>query len=169
MHQSKLVLYIRGFAAAALLSTPMQTLAQDTLVAALTGFQEVPSISTLGNGTFRGEISADGTFIDCTLTYSDLGDVTAAHIHFGQRAVSGGIIAFLCGGGDKPDCPDTSGTVTGTIDAADITGPTTQGINLEELAEVLTAIEKRVTYVNVHTVSFASGEIRGQVRSQVSD
>lgn len=51
----------------------------------------------------------------------------AAHIHLGARATTGGVSAFLCGGG-KPSCPPTGGTVTGTITRADVIGPASQGI-----------------------------------------
>jgi CHRD domain-containing protein len=131
--------------------------------ATLTGYQEVPSISTTGTGTFTATVSTDLTTIDYSLTYSGLSSAaTAAHIHFGQKSVNGGVVAFLCGGGGKPVCPP-SGTVTGTIVAADILAVTAQGISAGELSEVLDAIKKGSGYVNVHTTTFPTGEIRGQV------
>jgi hypothetical protein len=42
------------------------------------------------------------------------GSVTAAHIHLGQEDGVGGVIAFLCGGGGKPACPQ-SGEIRGQI------------------------------------------------------
>jgi len=59
---------------------------------------------------------------------SDLAAVTQAHIHFGKRHVAGGIIVFLCtnlgnGPAGTPACPDSAGTVTGSITAASIIGP----------------------------------------------
>ena len=64
----------------------------------LSGYQEDPAtISTTGNGTFKADLSKDGTEISYRLSYADLeGDVTQAHIHFGQAAPSGGISVFLC-------------------------------------------------------------------------
>lgn len=136
------------------------------LKARLDGFQEVPSISTMGRGEFRGRISQDSTSISYRLQYTNLEAIaTQAHIHFGQRGVSGGVIAFLCGGGGKPSCPVTSGTVEGTITAADIIGPAGQGIAPGEFAEVLRAIRHGHTYANVHTTTFPGGEIRGQIKA----
>ncbi len=128
----------------------------------LTGYQEVPAISTTGRGGFTARLK-NGE-IEYTLRYSGLeGTAQQAHIHFGQPRVNGGVIAWLCGDGGKPACP-ASGMVSGTIDASDIVGPVDQGIATGEFAEALRAMRHRVAYVNVHTDSFASGEIRGQIR-----
>jgi CHRD domain len=89
-----------------------------------------------------------------------------AHIHLGQRATTGGVIAFLCGGQDKPACPDREGTVTGVIDAADVSGPADQGIAAGELTEAIRALRAGAVYANVHTEKYRSGEIRGQVGSK---
>jgi len=133
------------------------------LEAKLSGFQEVPAISTNGSGKFKGKINEAGTSISYELSYSNLQGVAfASHIHLGQARVSGGVIAFLCGGGGKPPCP-ASGTVSGTIVAADVIGPAGQGIALGEFAELLRAIRAGVTYANVHTSLFPGGEIRGQI------
>lgn len=135
------------------------------LRAKLNGFHEVPSISTKGKGEFSARISGDGTSISFSLKYSDLTGVpTAAHIHFGQRGVNGGILAFLCGGGSKPACPATPATVEGTIAAADILAIAPQGVAAGDLAAALRAIRSGSTYTNVHSSVFGSGEIRGQIR-----
>ena len=130
--------------------------------ARLHGFEETPAISTRAQGQFRALVTPSA--IHFTLTYSNLeAPVTAAHIHLAQRDVAGGIIAFLCGGGGKPACPQ-SGTVTGTITPADIIGPATQGIAPGEFREVIRAMLAGVTYANVHSQMFPAGEIRGQLR-----
>jgi hypothetical protein len=129
--------------------------------ATLTGFQEVPAISTTGHGTFTARVESDR--ITYTLTYSGLeAAASVAHIHFGQPSVAGGVVAFLCGGGSAPACP-ASGTVTGTITAANIIGPAEQGIAPGEFAEAVAAIGAGVAYVNVHSTKFPNGEIRGQI------
>lgn len=134
--------------------------------ARLTGFEEIPSESTPGRGTFRARI-VHGDTIHYTLHYEGFeaaeGATTASHIHFGQRGVAGGVSAFLCGGGDKPPCTPTEGTFEGDIDAADIIGPTGQGIAPGEMAEVIRAMRKGYTYANVHTSLNGAGLIRGQI------
>lgn len=132
----------------------------------LTGFQEVPAVSTTGSGELLASIAHDESSIDYTLSYQNLEGTTtaAAHIHLGQRGVNGGVIAFLCGGGGKPACPAVSGSVSGTITAADVIGPAGQGIAAGELAEAIAAMRQGVTYANVHTDKHPGGEIRGQIK-----
>jgi hypothetical protein len=150
---------------------------EDSFRARLTGYEEVPSISTAAAGRFRARLSSDGTTLRYELTYSNIQNAFQAHIHFGQRGVVGGVSAFLCGGSppasDKPPCPPTGGTVTGTIDAGDVIGPSGQGISAGEFGELLAAMRAGFTYANVHTLmagapagpgNLPGGEIRGQIR-----
>jgi CHRD domain-containing protein len=136
----------------------------------LTGYQETPAISSTGTGSFTARIDDDEQMITFKLTYSGLtAPALVSHIHFGARFTAGGVSAFLCGGGGKPDCPPgtmSKAIVTGTITAADVVGPAGQGITPGEFGELVRAIRSGVTYVNVHTSNFPSGEIRGQVNDQ---
>ncbi|HEV2906575.1 MAG TPA: CHRD domain-containing protein [Actinomycetota bacterium] len=134
--------------------------------ARLRGFREVPAVSTVASGRFEANIDEAAGTISYRLQYSSLeGTVSAAHIHLGQKDVNGGVIAFLCGGGGKPACPQTATTpITGTITAANIgTGAEAQGITTGEFAETVRAIKAGVVYANVHSSKFPGGEIRGQV------
>ena len=134
--------------------------------ARLTGFQETPSESTPGRGTFRARI-VNGNTIHYTLHYEGFeaaeGSTLFAHVHFGQQGVAGGVSAFLCGGGDKPACTPTQGTFEGDIDAADVVGPAGQGIAAGEMNELIRAMRKGYTYANVHTTLNGAGLIRGQI------
>jgi hypothetical protein len=138
----------------------------------LTGFQEVPVVSTVAEGEFHARISDDATQIDYELSYSDLeGSVTQAHIHFGQKGVNGGISVWLCGNpgpGVTPPpgtqaCPAAPATITGTLTAANVVGPAGQGIAAGEFAELIQAIRAGKTYANVHSSKFPGGEIRSQI------
>jgi hypothetical protein len=140
--------------------------AEGSFSANLRGFQEIPTLSVAGRGTFSAEVTDDGAALSYTLTYSGLtGDALFAHIHLGRRATAGGVSAFLCGGGGKDACPGAGGTVTGVITADDVVGPEDQGISAGEFKELLTAMGVGATYVNVHTDAYPSGEIRGQIES----
>jgi CHRD domain len=135
----------------------------------LSGFQEVPAVSTDASGKFKAKLRHSSDEIHYELSYADLtGAVQQAHIHFAQRAVNGGISVFLCSNlGNGPAgtqaCPPAPGTVTGTIRAADVIGPAGQGIAAGEFDELVDAIRHGVTYVNVHTETFTAGEIRAQL------
>jgi hypothetical protein len=140
------------------------------LGANLTGFEETAfTLSTPGNGRFDALISGDETQIEWQLSYADTeSTVTQAHIHLGQRATTGGIVVFLCtnlgnGPAGTQACPQ-SGTITGTITAADVTaGAAGQGLNAGEFEELLRAIRAGATYANVHTTGRPGGEIRNQI------
>ena len=132
--------------------------------ASLSGANEVPPISSAGRGNF--EMTNQQGIVTFSLTFSGLSSsLTLAHLHFAPTKVAGGVMIFLCGGGGQPDCPAvTEGTITGTITAANVTGPTTQGIDVGDLDSALEAVRDGLSYVNMHTTNFPSGEIRGGVR-----
>jgi hypothetical protein len=134
--------------------------------AELVGTQEVPAIFTAGSATFDMRVLDNDTRIEFQLTYENLtAPPLVAHVHFGQRSVSGGVSFFFCGGGGKPACPaSTSGTITGTVVAADVIGPTAQGIAPGNLAAILQMIRAGFGYANMHTPLHTGGEIRGQIR-----
>src|SRR5262245_31269447 len=138
----------------------------------LSGYEEtLVALSTTGNGHFQARINKDETELEWQLSYGDLeGVVTQAHIHFGARAQSGGISVFFCtnlgnGPAGTPACPASApedNPLTGVATAANVIGPTGQGIAAGEFAELLAAIRAGVAYVNVHSTKYPGGEIRAQ-------
>jgi hypothetical protein len=140
-----------------------------SMKARLTGYEEVPALSSPAHGTFSA--TTDGDSLTYTLTYSGFPTpVLQSHIHFGQKGVAAGISIFLCtnlgnGPAGTPACPSPAGTVTRTVTAADVVGPAGQGIAAGEWAEVIAAIRAGVTYVNVHSQQYPPGEIRGQIHT----
>lgn len=135
-------------------------------VAKMSGFHEVPPILSQGTGTFRATVQ--GTTLTYTETFSGLTNVTQSHIHFGEPGVNGGVFLFLCtnlnnGPAGTPACPTSAGTVTRTVTAADIVGPFAQHVSPGDFAGALRILESGDAYVNIHTVAFPAGEIRGQV------
>jgi hypothetical protein len=147
----------------------------------LTGYEEVPSVSTTGNGNFTARISNDESRIEWQLTYSDLeGAVQQSHIHIGNVGVNGGISVFLCTNlGNGPagiqPCPPPPATISGTIVAADVSpnipataAARTQGLNTGEIDELIRAMRAGATYVNVHSTTWPGGEIRSQINGNNS-
>ncbi|HEV8719397.1 MAG TPA: CHRD domain-containing protein [Candidatus Binatia bacterium] len=148
------------------------------IAATLTGYEEVPVVSTVASGEFRAMINRDDQSIDFELRYSGLqGTVQQAHIHVAQLSVNGSIVIWLCQttgtfldpSGLAPQCPPgqaTEAVVTGKITAANvIAGSTTQQLGAGELDEVIAAIRAGAAYANVHTNLSPGGEIRGQIRA----
>jgi CHRD domain len=128
------------------------------------GAPSTGSVSSTGKGSLRLRIESDK--ITFRLRYSGMegGTVAFAHIHFAQKGVSGGIIAFLCGGGGEAACTTPNGDISGEITPAEIIGPADQGIEPGSFAEAVRAIRAGAAYGNVHSIPrFPEGEIRGQL------
>jgi hypothetical protein len=145
------------------------------LRATLSGYQEVPAVSSTGSAEFTADVGKNGSSISWRLRYGGLeGAVQQSHIHFGQRSVNGGISVFLCtnlgnGPAGTQTCPQ-SGTISGTITAADVSpaipataGARTQGIDTGEYAELVRAIAAGTAYANLHSAKWPGGEIRAQL------
>jgi hypothetical protein len=97
-------------------------------------------------GLFTGkavELESDRVRVTWRLTFSKLtGRAVAAHVHAGRAGKAGNVLVPLCG-------PCRSGQ-RGTA-------------NLSHAQ--LRAIRRGATYVNVHTVRNAAGEVRGQLKA----
>ena len=135
------------------------------------------AISTKATGSFTATLNNAEDIIDYELSYSGLeGNVTQAHIHFGQPSTVGGIVVWLCQATNKPDpplddptitpiCPGPNeGTVKGTITASEVLTVAGQAISAGEFGELVRALRAETAYANVHSSLHGPGEIRGQVR-----
>jgi CHRD domain len=166
-----------GAALALAFAAPSAFADEDKIRTRLTGYQEVPSVSTVAEGRLQVEIHSDGRAFDWVLSYSGLqGNVQQAHIHFAQKSVNGAIVVWLCGTGapgtqfagptGTSTCPQ-SGTVSGTAMNANVfPGAAAQQLTAGEataIEEVIAAMRAGVAYANVHTHLSPGGEIRGQI------
>lgn len=165
-------------AALTLLFSSISARAQD-YSAKYSGFQEVGGVGagetgailSTGQGSLKLTIDKSAQTLTYILRYSGLTNVTQAHIHFGKEHVAGGIMVFFCtnlgnGPAGTPVCPDDAAgevTVTGTVSAVGVVGPTAQNIVVGDFAGVVDALESDTVYANIHTEKFPAGEIRGQV------
>ena len=164
MKTQSIRLWAMAALAASALAPPAVYSQTERFSARLSGAEEVPPISTAGTGDFKMTIQQGE--ITFSLTFSDLSSPLAvAHLHFATSKVNGGVMIFLCGGGGQPACPATTeGSITGTITAANVTGPVTQNVAVGDLDSALELVREGASYANMHTANFGSGEIRGQVR-----
>jgi CHRD domain len=167
----KLVLTVTAVVFAVVLTLTQPVTAADGFGARLRGLEEVPSISSAGQGFFFGALNDAETALDYTVVYFGLDNVTQSHIHIGQTSVNGGIVLFFCtnlappaGVPAPPACPNGPvNTVTGTLTAANVVPATAQGIAAGEFSKVVRALKAGSAYANVHTGAFGGGEIRGQI------
>lgn len=114
--------------------------------AQLTGAEEVPRVTTTGNGMAEVEYNRNTGTVHWKVTHANLsGPVSAGHIHGpagpGQNAPP--IIPF-----------------TGNLNASPITGQAR--ISAEQLNQLMSG----QWYVNLHTPMHPGGEIRGQLRQR---
>lgn len=139
---------------------------KEAFIATLSGGEEVPARGTGANGT--AQIFVEGNQITYAIEIDDITAVTAAHIHAepGAPGVNGPVRLFLYPprAGDPAPQVTTSDKmilVEATVGAANV-----NGITFEQL---LNAMRTGNAYVNVHTVQFPGGEMRGTVRPQNLD
>jgi hypothetical protein len=138
------VIAVVGVASAVALAKP--SMSSMSFKANLDTRQEVPKesgASIRASGSFSATLS--GTKLTWKLSFDHLtGAATAAHIHSGAKGKAGPVIVALCGPCKSP----ASGTARIT-------------------AAVAKMLDGGNTYVNVHTVKNAGGEIRGQVKGSM--
>ena len=129
-------------------------------VAPMDGSQEATPNNSKATGNAVFQLSKDGTELHYKLIVANIQNVTMAHIHL---LPSTSVVVWL-----YPSAPPaqlipgrSSGILaTGVITSDDLVGPLA-GMSLEDLLQHMAAGD---TYVNVHTLQFPGGEIRGQIK-----
>jgi glucose/arabinose dehydrogenase len=126
----------------------------------LSGREQNPPLDTRAQGQAIFQLSKDGTELAFKVIVADIDNVIGAHIHLAPAGQNGPIVLPLLG---NPFIPDPGVTVNGilvegTATAADVGGPLAG-----DLEALIAAMRAGDTYVNVHTVEFRPGEIRGQI------
>lgn len=113
--------------------------------AMLTGGQQVPSVTTNAMGVATFTLNSMLNEITYSIVADGLsGAITSAHIHAGAIGTAGGVLVDLSSG-------INGNQIMGTISGASITN------------DLINAMLKGETYINVHTAANPNGEIRGQI------
>jgi len=136
-----------------------------TFSAHLTGDQEValnPVVTdAVGQAIFQ--LSKDGNELSYKLIVANIENVRMAHIHVAPAGVNGGVVVWLYPSGPPPTLIPgrTDGILAeGTITTASLGG----SLAGKQLSDLIALMVDGQTYVNVHTVDYGGGEIRGQIR-----
>jgi hypothetical protein len=130
---------------------------QEIFRAKLSGKQEVPSVKTPARGDLKmiynnGEMSYE-------LNVSRITSPTAAHIHHGKPGETGPPLVGLFAG------PVKMGEFKGILDEGLITDESLLGeLEGKTVADLVRIIEAGEAYVDVLTVTYPGGEIRGQIK-----
>lgn len=134
----------------------------------LAGRNEVPAVDTNAQGQAMIMIG-DGS-VDYKLIVANILDVTQSHIHCGAEGVNGPVVVFLYPPGPPPvliagrsDGVLAEGTFT---NANIIPRPDSEACpgGVANLDDLIAKIQSGDAYVNVHTVAWPGGEVRGQLR-----
>jgi hypothetical protein len=168
----KLTVIVLAVATALMLLVPAAYAIPVTFVGNLTGANEVPPVPSSATGLATVVLDAAAQTLQINATFSGLtSNTNAAHIHccapLGTNAgVATTVPAF-------PGFPlgVTSGSFTSAV--FDLTQPTIynpafvtlQGGLTQAEAALIAGILNGTTYLNIHTVNFPGGEIRGQLEA----
>ena len=169
---TKLTVIVLAVATALMLLVPAAYAIPVTFVGNLTGANEVPPVPSSATGLATVVLDAAAQTLQINATFSGLtSNTNAAHIHccapLGTNAgVATTVPAF-------PGFPlgVTSGSFTSAV--FDLTQPTIYnpafvtlqgGLTQAEVA-LIAGILNGTTYLNIHTVNFPGGEIRGQLQA----
>jgi hypothetical protein len=168
----KLTVIVLAVATALMLLVPAAYAIPVTFVGHLTGANEVPPVPSSATGLATVVLDAPAQTLQINATFGGLtSNTNAAHIHccapLGTNAgVATTVPAF-------PGFPlgATSGSFTSAV--FDLTQPTIynpafgtlQGGLTQAEAALIAGILNGTTYLNIHTVNFPGGEIRGQLEA----
>jgi hypothetical protein len=123
---------------------------------------EAPGVDTQAVGQAIFRVSKDGESVYYKIIVANLEDITMAHIHWQPGGGDAPPVVWLLPSGPPPTLvPGTTNgiLIEGTFTSADFVGPLA-GQSMSDLIEIFRAGE---SYVNVHTVVYPGGEIRGNI------
>ena len=128
--------------------------------AGLEGEFEKPKVETSASGMAVFKSTQDSMWYLVNVTGID--KVTSTHIHSGEIGENGPIIALLF---DTTN--DTvTGDINGTLTQGNVTGDMLiSSSGATQLPEFALAMKNGTAYVDLHTVEYPDGEIRGQIMS----
>jgi hypothetical protein len=141
-----------------------------TFEASLTGAQEVtnPPGGVDTDRTARAIVSFDKGFteLQVKVKLSNSDSIVAAHFHCNRAGHNGPVVFGLISPGQLGiENNMIKGTLTNAdYSGADCTGPVGRAIN--NLASLAFAMRDGLIYLNVHSMNFPAGEIRGQMLEQ---
>ena len=132
--------------------------AEKSFKAMLSGSESVPAVETMAKGDATFTLIKDEKALTYYVTVSDIENVTAAHLHMGKMGENGAPVALITN--EKRDGKFSGTLAEGTITKKELMGTMT-GKSVEDLFK---QIKKGNVYINVHTVKYPNGEIRGQIK-----
>ena len=126
--------------------------------AKLSGHSEVPPVNSTSTGV--AEFKPLSASVAYSVNATNIQGVTGGHIHLGKPGVNGPVIVTLI----SSAVATNKVAVQGKITASMLEGP----LKGKKLTDLVSAMKKGNTYVNIHTVKHPNGQIRGDITSPTS-
>ena len=135
-------------------------------VAPLNNEEEIQTPAVVSNaaGAATVQLSTSGDTLSYRLIVANIDNVLFSHIHCGPAGANGPVVAFLYPG---PTVTTNGVLAQGTIadpDVIDRPDSASCPGGVADFGDLLEKIRSGGAYVNVHTVVYPAGEIRGQIR-----
>ena len=130
----------------------------------LSNAQVVPPLGTVTNMTGNATLTFDWAmrFVRVSMKISDnFSGVTAIHLHLGEAGAGDGVSDIVVTVEDFSGAPITDRTFTVLEVIANERVETVDSVN--NIASLYEAVWDHRVYLDVHTVDFPDGEIRGQI------
>jgi len=115
------------------------------------GAQQVPSSSSKGVGLATFRLNKSKTVMNVNIVFTGIDTIKSAHIHFGPKGKIGKVAL------DFSQFSSISGNYIQTTIILNDTH------NVKDYTAFINALDSGNLYVNLHTASYANGEIRGQI------
>jgi len=128
-------------------------------VAVLTGAKVLPPTPSAASARATFHLSSDGTHLRYRVTVARLHDITLVALRRGASDTTGDIVAILFGP-QYVRGATTGVLVEGSLTTRDLTGPLA---GTPSLTPLVAAMRQQTVYVDIDTVAYPNGEIRGQV------
>ena len=130
----------------------------------LSGAQQESEVATSGRGRIEARFHRAFKRVNVALTINELvGTVTGVHFHCARPGENGTVVFGLINPGPLAL---VGNEISGTLTNADYTGADCVGMvgkSINNIASLAFAMQDGLIYINVHTDSVPSGEIRGQM------
>ncbi len=116
---------------------------------------------TDSQGQGQANIKLSGDQLGFVLTLSKLdGEPTATHIHIAAAPGGNGPpVISLCGSFGPPPIPVASCNGPGAVKGS-------TSLSVGQIADLIAAVSEGRSYVNVHSIAFPPGEVRGQLSNR---
>ena len=136
--------------------------AEESFVAGLRGYEEVPPVNTSSTGYVNFVLVSDR--LSYLLNVTNIHNVTNADIHLASYGKNGPIVGQLF------ESTNITGMVNGTLSKGNFTAENLQGpLKGQQISDLINHMQEGNTYVNVRTSTNPEGEIRGQIGFQGID